>query len=163
MTSRSRFLVVILPVSLLLVPACSRAQQEEKHRKEVWDNYRKAIGADPQENAKAEAARQLQRQYRAAGRCKHTALRASATPDADYATCRAEDSFAPKEVHLAEFRAHYGPELASISKRRRAIRAEVRKAQDAFRAQHGAGPFPADSVARFFDAWQVFCVDSEVY
>jgi hypothetical protein len=160
----SLFAAVALLVSLAL-PACNRAQQQEKPKEdETWQNYRKAIGADPQQAAEAEAARKHGRELRSRGRCKHVALRASATPDADYEACRGERSSSPKEVHLAEFRAHYGGEVAAIRARCPAIRREVEKALTAFRASHlGTEPLPADDLGRFFHAWEVFCVDGEVY
>jgi hypothetical protein len=166
MTSRCHAVLVLVAgaVSLALL-ACTRAQQRGRQKEDqAWDNYRKAIGADPQEAAKAEAARRHGRELRSAGGCKHAALRTSATPDADYALCRGESSSAPKAIHLAEFRAHYGGDLGSIRKHCSPIRAEIEKAMRDFHATHPAyAPFPPDSVGRFFRAWEVFCVDGEVY
>lgn len=104
-------------------------------------------------------ARGMRPDYEAAGRCGNAALRAAADPDADYFVCFGSRDLYPREIHLNDFRARYGPGLDAIRSRCPQIRSEIeadRKASSREPAAAGVDPSAPRWLGR---AYGVFCTD----
>ena len=96
---------------------------------------------------------QLSREYETGGRCKNASIRVAEDPDDDYYICYGHSPLYGRHAYLKEFRARFGPDLATIRQSCPSIEAKLQAAR--------ATNQPSD-VDRFAAAYTLFCTDDRL-
>jgi len=107
---------------------------------------------DPQNtrDPQFQRALRLSREYDASGRCKNASIRVAEDPDDDYYICYGHSPLYGRNAYLKEFRARFGPDLATIRQNCPSIQVKLQGAR--------ATNQPSD-VDRFAAAYTLFCTD----
>lgn len=133
-----------LPVLALaaLVPLACKSQPN-----------RGRVDADPQgaHEEDLQRANRLRNQYYDSGRCKNASIRAADDPDDDYYICYGSSPLYGRNAYLKEFKARFGPDLATIRRNCPSILAQVQAAT--------AGK-KLDELERLSPGYTFFCTDT---
>jgi len=108
---------------------------------------------DPQDSSDPQFQRalRLHRDYETSGRCKNASIRVAEDPDDDYYICYGHSPLYAKNAYLKEFRARFGPDLATIRRDCPSILAQVQAAT--------AGK-KLDELERLSPGYTFFCTDT---
>jgi hypothetical protein len=108
---------------------------------------------DPQNpnDAQFQRALQFSREYRTSGRCKNASIRVAEDPDDDYDICYGPSPLYGRNAYLKEFKARFGPDLATIRRNCPSILAQVQTAT--------AGK-KLDELERLSPGYAFFCTDT---
>lgn len=108
---------------------------------------------DPQNpnDAQFQRALRLSREYQTSGRCQNASIRAAEDPDDDYYICYGHSPLYGRNAYLKEFRARFGPDLATIRAKCPSILAQVQAATAAKKL---------DELEHLSPGYTFFCTDT---
>jgi len=131
-----------LPLILLTLVGLACKPKAEQHGPNV----------DPQNtrDPQFQRANRLRNQYYDSGRCKNASVRVAEDPDDDYYICFGSSPLYGRNAHLKEFRARFGPDLATIRANCPSILAQVQAATAAKKL---------DELEHLSPGYAFFCTD----